>query len=95
MRKGWLLVLAAAALGCATKSQIVYGESFVSTAEAVQEVQRAVRNAEGVGCRAVSVGGAGAGAAVETGGGLLINAYALLRCPSSAPELAPATGLPR
>jgi hypothetical protein len=83
--------------GCTTpamKQTIVYGESFATTAEAVQEARNAMANAAGLGCRAIGIGGGGAGAGVETGGGLLINVLVLIECPASAPDILAATGAP-
>lgn len=93
-----LSILAAIALcGCAEPSArkyaIVYGESFTTTAEAVQEVSLAVGNASRFGYRPVSVGG-GPGVGGGEGGGKLVNIYILLEGPSSAPDILSATGNP-
>jgi|GEM_PF-2452814 len=75
-------------LGCAqTKYQIVVGESFASSAEAAREAENAVNAASRYGYRPISVGGAGAGAAVKDGGGLILNCYVLLEGPSTAPDV--------
>ena len=80
------------------KQTIVFGESFATTAEAVQEARNAMANSAGSGCKAISTGGGGAGAGggnVEGsagGGGLLVNVLILLECPLSAPDILAATG---
>mgnify|MGYP007073294061 CR=1 FL=1 len=61
---------------------VVVGESGASGAEASNEVNLIIANAEAAGCEAISVGGYAAGAAVEPGvGGLLIGIPVLLECP--------------
>lgn len=60
---------------------ILAGEGVVTAAEAAQEVQLAVTEAEKSGCEAVSVG-AGTGAANLDGVAKLYNVYALVRCPA-------------
>ena len=57
---------------------IVVGESFVSGSEAVQEANNFVTNAAACGCRAISVGGYGAG-----GEALVFGVPVLLDCPSA------------
>lgn len=80
------------------KHTIVYGESFATTAEAVQEARNAMTNAAGSGCKAISIGGGGAGAGGGQegagGGGLLVNVLVLLECPVNAPDILAATGAP-
>jgi len=82
------LALAAAfgLAGCTTLAPgaqyVVHGESFASGSEAVQEASLAIARARTAGCRAVSVGGYGAGAGVETGGGLVIGVPVLVDCPA-------------
>ncbi len=92
-----LCVVTLLSSGCAmtsAKHTIVFGESFASTSEAVQEARNAVRNAEGLGCKAISIGSGGAGAAVESGGGLVLNVVVLLECPAGTPNILAATGQP-
>ena len=55
---------------------VVLGDSFASGSEAVTEVNNIIGNAAGSGCKAVSVGGYGAG-----GEGLIIGVPVLLDCP--------------
>jgi hypothetical protein len=84
-----LLISACASLllsGCGafrppTTGTVLLGESFASGSEAVVEVNNAVANAERAGCKAISVGGYAAGAAVEVGGGLVIGVPVLVKCP--------------
>ena len=83
--------------GCAspnTRQTLVFGESFASTAEAVQEARLAIERASALGCNAISVGSGGAGAAVEQGGGLVLNVVVLLECPPGTPDILAATGNP-
>lgn len=73
-RFGPTILLLTAALfmaGCATKSFIVSGHSFVTNDEAVKEANNAIVNAQLGGCRAISIGGGtGTGVGVGLGVGL-------------------------
>ena len=71
----------------ATTSHVIIGESFATGAEAAQELQLAINRSQTVGCKAISVGGYGAG-----GEGLIIGIAALMSCPSDI-DLIP-TGFP-
>jgi hypothetical protein len=64
-----------------TTGIVLLGDSMAAGSEAVVEVNNAVANAERAGCRAISVGGYAAGAAVEVGGGLVIGIPVLVECP--------------
>lgn len=64
-----------------TSRTVLLGESFASGAEAVEEANTALANAERAGCKAVSVGGYAAGAAPEQGGGLVIGIPVMVKCP--------------
>ena len=90
-RTSWLLVplLLSAVLvtGCSQlrgQQWIVAGQSSVSGDEAVREANNFVANAAAHGCKAISVGGFGAG-----GEGLIIGVPVLLDCPLGAPALTP------
>lgn len=72
--------LLAACTGPSGTQIVVVGESGATGAEASNEVNNIIINAERSGCEAISVGGYGAGARVE-GGGLLIGIPVLLECP--------------
>ncbi len=72
--------LLAACTGPSGTQIVVVGESGATGAEASNEVNNIILNAERSGCEAISVGGYGAGARVE-GGGLLIGIPVLLECP--------------
>lgn len=87
------LVAGCASVPAPVKYTVVLGDSFASTSEAVQEARNAIGTAATVGCKPISIGSGGAGAAVEQGGGLLLNVVVLLECPAGAPELLD-TGLP-
>lgn len=92
------VLLAAGCTPAPVKQTIVYGESFATTAEAVQEARNAIANAAGSGCKAISIGGGGAGAGIPgievAPGGLLVNVVVLLECPANAPDILAATGAP-
>jgi len=83
-----LLAIAGAALalgGCGlfhqqTSRTVLLGESSASGAEAVQEANTALANAERAGCKAISVGGYAA-ASPEQGGGLVIGVPVMVKCP--------------
>ena len=81
------LLLAACVQAPATTSHVIIGESFATGAEAAQELQLAINRSQTVGCKAISVGGYGAG-----GEGLVIGIAALMSCPSDI-DLIP-TGFP-
>ncbi len=68
---------------------IVVGESFASGAEAVKEANNFVQNATVGGCKAISVGGYGAGAE-----GLVIGVPVLLECPQGTNLLPNGTPVP-
>ena len=72
------VILVAGCLRPTTPSSqvILVGESFASGAEAVREANNFIGNAAGSGCKAISVGGYGAG-----GEGLIIGVPVLLDCP--------------
>ena len=72
---------------------VVVGESGASGAEASNEVNRIIANAERSGCEAISVGGYAAGAQVEEGG-LLIGIPVLLECPQGTILLPDGTAAP-
>ena len=61
---------------------VIYGDSFATVAEAAQEANLAIERAAQAGCRAISVGGVGAGGAGETGGGLVLAVPVLIECPA-------------
>ncbi len=68
--------------GCTGGAQfVIYGDSFATVAEAAQEANLAIERAAQAGCRAISVGGIGAGGASETSGGLVLAVPVLLDCP--------------
>ena len=68
---------------------IVVGESFASGAEAAKEANNFIINAAGSGCKAISVGGYGAG-----GEGLIIGVPVLLDCPQGTRLLPNGTPAP-
>lgn len=79
--------------GALPNRQILYGSSFATTDEAVQELSLAAANAEAFGCRMISLGaGTGLGAGGELGG-MQIDVYGLIACPAGTPKLLPATGV--
>lgn len=85
-----IILMGCISVSCAhqqTTSHVVIGESFATGAEAAQELQLAINRAQTVGCRAISVGGYGAG-----GEGMVIGIAALMSCPGDI-DLIP-TGFP-
>ena len=64
-----------------TSRTVLLGESSASGAEAVQEANIALANAERAGCKAVAVGGYAAAASPVAGGGLVIGVPAMVKCP--------------
>ncbi|MEM9636792.1 MAG: hypothetical protein AAGA94_04040 [Pseudomonadota bacterium] len=85
--------------GCAslpgtTNRQVLFGSSFVSTDEAVQELNLAVSRTEAShGCSLISVGGVtGLGAGERRGGGKQIDVYGVIQCPAGTPTFLPNTG---
>jgi hypothetical protein len=64
-----------------TSRTVLLGESSASGAEAVQEANTALANAERAGCKAISVGGYAAAASPEQGGGLVIGVPVMVKCP--------------
>lgn len=61
-----------------TKSFVVIGESSATGADAAQELQLAINRSQTVGCKAISVGGYGAG-----GEGMILGLAALISCPTN------------
>ncbi|REL29568.1 hypothetical protein [Thalassotalea euphylliae] len=59
-----------------TKSFVIVGESNAGGVEAAQELQLAINRSQTVGCKAISVGGYGAG-----GEGMVLGIAALISCP--------------
>ena len=64
-----------------TSRTVLLGESSASGAEAVQEANIALANAERAGCKAIAVGGYAAAASPEAGGGLVIGVPVMVKCP--------------
>lgn len=83
--------------GCSQRAQtpppgtqiVLLGESFASGPEAVQEANNVIANAAGSGCKAISVGGYGAG--LE---GLVIGIPVLVECPQGTQLLPDGTVVP-
>ncbi|REL26886.1 hypothetical protein DXX93_10095 [Thalassotalea euphylliae] len=59
-----------------TKSFVIVGESNAGGVDAAQELQLAINRSQTVGCKAISVGGYGAG-----GEGMVLGIAALISCP--------------
>ncbi|WP_299678731.1 hypothetical protein [uncultured Roseobacter sp.] len=92
---GAVLLSACTAFPGGSNRQVLYGSSFASTDEAVQELNLAVsRTAASHGCSLISVGGGtGLGAGEQRSGGKQIDVYGVIQCPAGTPRFLPNTGV--
>ena len=82
-----VLLSGCAALLGGSNRQVLFGSSFASTDEAVQELNLAVSRTEAShGCSLISVGGGTGLGAGERRGGKQIDVYGVIQCPAGTPN---------
>lgn len=82
------------ALPGSSSRQVLFGSSFASTDEAVQELNLAVSRTEtSHGCSLISMGGGtGLAAGESRSGGKQVDVYGVIQCPAGTPTFLSNTG---